>query len=91
MYAYLRVVAGPDQGKIFNLVEGTTLSIGRGEHSDTRLKDTTACWSHDPQSGVPTGVTLNDQGSFILGPGSLKVYQALSSRNGGEAIDSASY
>ena len=43
MYAYLRVVAGPDQGKIYNLVEGTTLSIGRGEHSDTRLKDTTAC------------------------------------------------
>ena len=31
MYAYLRVVSGPDQGRIFNLVEGTSLSIGRGE------------------------------------------------------------
>ena len=46
MYAYLRVVAGPDQGRIFNLVDGTTLSIGRGENSDTRLKDTTACRLH---------------------------------------------
>src|SRR5262249_50464876 len=46
MYAYLRVVAGPDQGRIFNLVDGTTLSIGRGENSDTRLKDNTACRLH---------------------------------------------
>ncbi len=46
MYAYLRVVAGPDQGRIFNLVDGTTLSIGRAENSDTRLKDTTACRLH---------------------------------------------
>ena len=37
MYAYLRVVAGPEQGRVFNLVEGTTLSIGRGEKTDTRL------------------------------------------------------
>ena len=46
MYAYLRVVAGPDQGRIFNLVDGTTLSIGRGENSDTRLKDNSACRLH---------------------------------------------
>jgi serine/threonine protein kinase len=46
MYAYLRVVAGPDQGRIINLIEGTTLSVGRGEHSDTRLKDTTVCRLH---------------------------------------------
>jgi len=39
MHAYLRVVSGPDQGRIFNLVEGTTLSIGRGEKTDTRLTD----------------------------------------------------
>jgi serine/threonine protein kinase len=39
MYAYLRVISGPDQGRIFNLVEGTTLSIGRGEKTDTRLTD----------------------------------------------------
>jgi serine/threonine protein kinase len=39
MYAYLRVVSGPDQGRTFNLIEGTTLSIGRGEKTDTRLTD----------------------------------------------------
>ena len=39
MHAYLRVVAGHDQGRIFNLVEGTTLSIGRSEKTDTRLTD----------------------------------------------------
>ena len=46
MYAYLRVVAGPDQGRIFNLVEGTTLSIGRGEKTDTRLTDGAAARLH---------------------------------------------
>jgi serine/threonine protein kinase len=39
MHAHLRVVAGPDQGRVFNLIEGTTLSIGRGEKTDTRLTD----------------------------------------------------
>ncbi len=46
MYAYLRVVSGPDQGRIFNLVEGTTLSIGRGEKTDTRLTDGAAARLH---------------------------------------------
>jgi serine/threonine protein kinase len=46
MYAYLRVVSGPDKGKIFNLVDGTTLSIGRGERTDTRLTDATAAKLH---------------------------------------------
>jgi serine/threonine protein kinase len=41
MYAYLQVVSGPDEGRIIHLAHGTTLSIGRGEHSDTRLKDMT--------------------------------------------------
>src|SRR5262249_39418661 len=39
MYAYLRAVSGPDQGRIFNLTDGTTLVIGRGEKSDTHLND----------------------------------------------------
>jgi serine/threonine protein kinase len=46
VYAYLRVVAGPDQGRIFNLVEGTTLSIGRGEKTDTKLADTSVSRLH---------------------------------------------
>ena len=55
------------------------------------LKDTIDSWSYDPQSGVPTGVTLNGQGIFVPGPSSLKVYQALSTRNGGEVISADSY
>jgi serine/threonine protein kinase len=39
MYAYLRAVAGPDQGRTFNLTDGTTLVIGRGEKSDTHISD----------------------------------------------------
>src|SRR5262245_61519516 len=39
MDAYLRTVSGPDQGRIFNLTDGTTLVIGRGEKSDTHLSD----------------------------------------------------
>ncbi len=46
MYAYLRVVSGPEQGRVFNLVEGTTLSIGRGEKTDTRLADGAVCRLH---------------------------------------------
>ncbi len=46
MYAYLRVISGPDQGRIFNLIEGTTLSIGRGEKTDTRLTDGAAARLH---------------------------------------------
>ncbi len=39
MQAYLRVVAGPDQGRSIELAEGAKLTIGRAEKSDTRLTD----------------------------------------------------
>jgi pSer/pThr/pTyr-binding forkhead associated (FHA) protein len=39
MQAYLRVTAGPDAGRNFDLGEGLTLTIGRGEKSDTKLTD----------------------------------------------------
>jgi len=39
MQAYLRVVAGPDAGRNIELTEGGKLTIGRGEKSDTHLKD----------------------------------------------------
>ncbi len=39
MQAYLRVVSGPDAGRTIELTEGTKLTIGRGEKSDTRLTD----------------------------------------------------
>jgi serine/threonine protein kinase len=35
----LVVVAGPDRGRVFRLVEGQTLVVGRGRSNDTRLRD----------------------------------------------------
>jgi prepilin-type processing-associated H-X9-DG protein len=55
------------------------------------LKETIDCWSLDPQSGMPTGVTIDGKGFFVPAPGSVKVYQALSTRNGGEVLDTSSY
>ncbi len=46
MYAYLRAVSGPDQGRIFNLTDGTTLVIGRSEKSDTHLSDAAVARLH---------------------------------------------
>jgi serine/threonine protein kinase len=46
MYAYLRAVAGPDQGRVFNLIDGTTLVIGRSEKSDTHLTDPSVARLH---------------------------------------------
>ncbi|MFI5459078.1 MAG: protein kinase [Isosphaerales bacterium] len=39
MQAYLRVISGPDAGRTIDLTEGVKLTVGRGEKSDTRLKD----------------------------------------------------
>jgi serine/threonine protein kinase len=46
MYAYLRAVAGPDQGRVFNLIDGTTLVVGRSEKSDTHLMDPSVARLH---------------------------------------------
>jgi prepilin-type N-terminal cleavage/methylation domain-containing protein/prepilin-type processing-associated H-X9-DG protein len=55
------------------------------------LKDTINCWPFNPQTGVPTNVTVDSNGFFVLAPGTQAVYQALSTRNGGEVISSDSY
>jgi len=39
MQAQLVVIAGPDQGRSFTLAEGQTVVVGRGEKTDTKLKD----------------------------------------------------
>jgi serine/threonine protein kinase len=39
MQAQLVVIAGPDQGRGFTLAEGQTVVVGRGEKTDTKLKD----------------------------------------------------
>jgi prepilin-type processing-associated H-X9-DG protein len=56
------------------------------------LKETINCWPFDPNTGAPTNVTYAGSGSlFVLKPGSSGVYQALSTRNGGEVISSDAY
>jgi prepilin-type N-terminal cleavage/methylation domain-containing protein/prepilin-type processing-associated H-X9-DG protein len=55
------------------------------------LKDTINSWPINPQTGVPTNVTVDSNGFFVLAPGTQAVYQALSTRNGGEVISSDSY
>jgi serine/threonine-protein kinase len=46
MQAYLRITAGPDSGRTFNLTQGLTLTIGRGEKSDTKLTDASVSRLH---------------------------------------------
>lgn len=46
MEAYLRVTLGPDVGRKFDLTEGLTLTIGRGEKSDTKLTDASVSRLH---------------------------------------------
>ena len=33
------IIAGPDSGRSFNLTDGQTLIVGRGEASDTQIND----------------------------------------------------
>jgi prepilin-type N-terminal cleavage/methylation domain-containing protein/prepilin-type processing-associated H-X9-DG protein len=55
------------------------------------LKETIDSWRFDAQTGVPTNITLDAEGFFIQAPGTQAVYQALSTRNGGEVMGSDSY
>ena len=60
------------------------------------LKETIDCWRIDPATGYPPGISI-DPGPHGVGilhvvpRTQLPVYQALSTRNGGEVIDSGSY
>ncbi len=59
------------------------------------LKETIDCWRIDPATGLPPGISFNPTpfGQIVrVAPGTgFAVYQALSTRNGGEVIDSSSY
>lgn len=39
MIGILRVTAGPDAGRIFSVVEGFSLVLGRGDDTESRLRD----------------------------------------------------
>jgi prepilin-type processing-associated H-X9-DG protein len=59
------------------------------------LKETIDCWALNPGPNgalIPSGWTRDARGTFVPGPRArVGVYQALSSRNGGEAISADSY
>jgi prepilin-type N-terminal cleavage/methylation domain-containing protein/prepilin-type processing-associated H-X9-DG protein len=56
------------------------------------LNDTIATWPPDQSTGLPVGVTFNPSGPYSLSSKvSPSVYQALSTRNGGEVISAGSY
>ena len=71
MLGYLRVESGPDQGRIFNILEGMTLTIGRSQKSDTQLKDLSVSRMHCEVSASDGHLTLLDQegssGTFVNG------------------------
>jgi prepilin-type processing-associated H-X9-DG protein len=57
------------------------------------LKETIDSWRNDPNNkGLPVGVIANANGTYSLGPAArVGVYQALSTRNGGEVVSSDSF
>jgi pSer/pThr/pTyr-binding forkhead associated (FHA) protein len=71
MQAYLRVTAGPDAGRTFDLIEGIPMVIGRGEKSNTRLTDGSVSRLHCELKWEGTQFTLTDLdtvgGTFVGG------------------------
>jgi serine/threonine protein kinase len=71
MQAYLRVTTGPDAGRTFHLIEGITLTIGRGEKSGTKLSDIAVSRLHCELKWSGYKFTLTDLdsvgGTFVDG------------------------
>jgi serine/threonine protein kinase len=63
MVGKLVVVAGPDMGRSFDLQEGQTLVIGRGEKTETRLKDPQVSRVHCQLQVKGGKIILLDSGS----------------------------
>jgi prepilin-type processing-associated H-X9-DG protein len=56
------------------------------------LKETIDCWRNDPATGLPPGIWYAPPGLIHVASGTrFPVYQALSTRNGGEVIDAQAY
>ena len=59
------------------------------------VKETIDCWRINPATGLPRGISFDPTTLGVIvrvAPGTqFPVYQALSTRNGGEVIDSSSY
>jgi prepilin-type N-terminal cleavage/methylation domain-containing protein/prepilin-type processing-associated H-X9-DG protein len=54
------------------------------------ISDKIASWTIDPKTGMPNGVTFTGS-RYKFSGAALPVYQALSTRSGGEVISSSSY
>jgi prepilin-type processing-associated H-X9-DG protein len=56
------------------------------------IKDSIGSWAADPATGLPLGVTFNRDGVPVVAPDyRFGVYQALSTRNGGEVVSADMY
>jgi serine/threonine protein kinase len=63
MLGKLVVISGPDKGQIFELAEGQTLVIGRGEKTETKLKDPQVSRVHCQLEVKGGKIRLIDSGS----------------------------
>jgi serine/threonine protein kinase len=63
MFGSLIVVAGPDQGRTFKVEEGQTLVVGRGQNTETRLRDPHVSRTHCQVEFASGRVQLRDAGS----------------------------
>jgi prepilin-type N-terminal cleavage/methylation domain-containing protein/prepilin-type processing-associated H-X9-DG protein len=66
------------------------LNVLMGDGSVRFVKDSIQSWPFDPASGDPAGASQNGQGAWVNLP-PPGVWQALSTRNGGELISSNAY
>lgn len=58
----IHIVGGPEKGRVFSLVDGQTLVIGRGQQSDTKINDPFISRIHCKVSLSGTSVMLLDAG-----------------------------
>lgn len=63
MLGQLVVIAGPDQGQTFELDEGVTLTLGRGQQTDSKFKDPQVSRKHCEVQVQDGNVLLIDAGS----------------------------
>src|SRR4051794_3055200 len=63
MIGQLIVVSGPDQGQSFTLQEGVTLTLGRGQQTDSKFKDPQISRKHCEVKVQGGKVLLTDAGS----------------------------
>ncbi len=59
----LKVVRGPDEGRVFSLDPGQTLVVGRGDASDTQINDPSLSRVHFELAHTGTSILIADRGS----------------------------